>query len=237
MKNSVLLTLVLALGALGAACTQTETESGNATTAANRGAMNHNGGATTHSDSAMNHNAMSNSSNSSGGGHDMSQMHAAKSDPDAASAPYDLQFIDTMTHHHEGAIQMAEMILKKSQNDELKKFAQKIIDDQRKEIAQMKDWRGKWFAGKAPAKNMEMPGMQDSMKMMQPDHMKMMDAMTGKDFDVHFLEMMIPHHEGAVAMAKNALQKAERQEIKTLAQNVVKAQEAEIKQMNEWKEK
>ena len=38
-------------------------------------------------------------------------------------------------------------------------------------------------------------------------------------------------------MAKEALQKSEKPEIKTLAGQIIKAQEAEIKMMNEWKEK
>lgn len=227
MKKSVLLMSVFAFVVWGAACTQT-INNNNAT--ANHSAMN--GNSVSHGNS-MNHNEMPMNT----ADHNMSQMQHGemKSDAGAASQPYDLQFIDTMTHHHEGAIQMSKMILGKTQNEELKRFAQKIIDDQQREIAQMKEWRENWFAGKPAAKNMEMPGMADSAKMMTADHMKMMETMSGKDFDLHFLDMMTPHHEGAVAMAKDALQKAEHAEIKTLAQNIIKAQEAEIKQMSDWK--
>ncbi|MBA4122172.1 MAG: DUF305 domain-containing protein [Acidobacteria bacterium] len=180
----------------------------------------------------MNHDSMMNSN------HDMSKMSDMKSSPNAASAPYDLQFLDTMTHHHQGAVDMAKMVLTKSNNEELKKSAQKIIDDQTREVASMKDWREKWYAGKPAAMNMEMPGMMDSMKMMMSgDEMKKMEAMNGKDFDVHFLDMMTPHHAGAITMSKAALQKAEHPEIKTLAQNIIKAQETEIKQMAAWKAK
>ena len=161
-------------------------------------------------------------------------MHTS---PNAASAPYDLQFIDTMTHHHQGAVDMAKMALQKTQNAELKKFAEKIISDQTREITRMKEWRDKWYQGKPAAMNMEMSGMMDSMKMMMGDEMKKMEAATGREFDIHFLEMMTPHHAGAVTMAKEALQKAEHPEIKTLASNIIKAQEAEIKQMADWKAK
>lgn len=218
----------LALVVLAAACGQGS--GGN--TAMNHGGMNHNGAMNSNSMNmnGMNHNSMNSN---------MSEMNHSemKSDPNAARAPYDLQFIDTMTSHHQGAVEMAEMALKKSENADLKKFAQKIIDDQKKEIAQMKEWRDKWYPGAAPAKNMEMPGMADSMKMMTGDGMKKMEAMTGKDFDLHFLEMMTPHHAGAVEMAKEALSKAEHPEIKTLAAGIIKAQEAEIKMMDEWKSK
>jgi uncharacterized protein (DUF305 family) len=202
---------------------------------ANRNSAATNSNAMNSNQATMNHNSMPmNSAN-----HDMSQMHhtGMQSSPNAASQPYDLQFIDTMTHHHQGAIEMAEMALKKSQNSELKTFAQKIIDDQKKEISQMKDWREKWYAGKPAAMNMEMPGMNDSMKMMMGEGMKKMEAMSGKDFDIHFLDMMTPHHAGAVTMAREALQKAEHPEIKTLANQIIREQEKEIKQMADWKAK
>lgn len=197
--------------------------------------------------SAVNHNGMA--MNGSGmGNHNSMPMNAnhmttatshdeMASSPNAASQPFDLQFLDTMMAHHTGAIEMAEMALKKSTNDELKKFAQKIIDDQKKEIDQMKDWRAKWYSGKPPAVNMEMPGMSDSMKMMKGDEMKKMDAMPGTEFDIHFIDMMTPHHAGAVAMAKDALLKAEHPEIKTISQEIIKEQEAEIKTMADWKTK
>ena len=223
MKNTLLVAVLTTAAIAFAACNQT-TSNGNS--AANHGGM-HNG-----SSNSMNHNSMPMNSNMSGMDHGSMQ-----SSPNAASQPYDLQFIDTMTNHHQGAIEMAEMALKKSNNAELKAFAQKIIDDQKKEIAQMKDWREKWYAGKPEAVNMQMPGMMDSMKMMAGDEMKKMEAASGKDFDVHFLDMMTPHHAGAVTMAKEALARAEHPEIKTLANQVIKEQEAEIKEMADWKSK
>jgi uncharacterized protein (DUF305 family) len=47
---------------------------------------------------------------------------------------------------------------------------------------------------------------------------------------------MIPHHEGAVVMAKDALNKSKRPEIKKLAQEILASQNAEIKQMQQWKQ-
>ena len=183
--------------------------------------------------SGMNHNQMTSGNNNMSG----MQHSDMKSSPNAAGQPYDLQFIDTMIHHHQGAIDMAKTALTKTNNPELKTFAQKIIDDQNKEIARMKDWREKWFAGKPAAMNMEMPGMNDSMKMMMGDEMKKFEAASGKEFDLMFLDMMTPHHAGATAMARDALAKAEHPEIKTLANQIIKAQEDEIKKMADWKTK
>ncbi len=134
-------------------------------------------------------------------GMDHGQM--MKSSPDAASAPYDLQFIDTMMAHHKGAIDMATMAETKAQHGELKTFAAQIVADQQKENAQMKQWRERWYAGKPEAVNMEMPGMMDSMKDMD---MKGMNTASGNAFDLMFLDMMTPHHEGAIQLAREALQ-------------------------------
>ncbi len=75
------------------------------------------------------------------------------------------------------------------------------------------------------------------MKMMMGGEMKKMEDSTGKAIDLMFLDMMSPHHAGAVAMGREALTKAEHPEIKTLANQIIKAQEEEIKKMADWKAK
>ncbi len=239
MKNGIITGLILtvAVAMTGAACQQTATV--NTNSAANRNSTNSNSAMNMNGmdHNSMNHNSMNHNSmpmDSKMSGMDHSEM---KSSPDAANAAYDLQFLDTMAHHHQGAVEMAKMIDGKTQNAELIKFGKQIIADQEKEIAQMKDWREKWFAGKPAALNIEMAGMADSMKMMAGDEMKKLEAATGKDFDLMFLEMMTPHHAGAITMSKEALQKAEHPEIKTLANQIIKAQEAEIKMMADWRRK
>lgn len=54
------------------------------------------------------------------------------------------------------------------------------------------------------------------------------------DADRHFIEMMIPHHEDAIAMADLALTQAQHPEIKALAANIKQTQTAEIVQMRSW---
>ena len=161
--------------------------------------------------------------------HDMSNMHGASA-PNAANQPFDLQFIDTMIHHHDGAVKMSRMIIPKTKRVEIKSFAQKIIDDQQKEIEKMKSWRDAWYAGKPSALNLEMPGM--AMSDMTAREKELANT---SDADVMFLDMMTPHHEGAIKMAEEALKKAEHREIKQLAEGIIRAQRAEIEQMNSWK--
>lgn len=226
MRNILIMIAALWAVALGAACQSQQNVNTNTAANSNTNTVDH----SQHDMSNMN-------------GHDMSKMPGMNSNmqmisaPGAAEQPFDLQFLDSMIHHHEGAIQMANMVLGKTQRPELKQFAQKIIDDQSKEIAQMKQWREQWYAGKPSALNMEMPGMVGGMKIMNSEHMKEMDNMPPNHFDDHFLNMMTAHHEGAVTMAKDALKKAEHPEIKTLSEQIIKAQQAEIEQMKAWKRK
>ncbi len=174
--------------------------------------------------------ANSNANNMQGmSGMDHSMM---QSSPNAASAPYDLQFIDTMSGHHQAAIEMARPAETKAQHAELKELARNIIRDQEREISQMKGWREQWFKDQPQAMNMAMPGMMDSMKGMD---MTRLNAVTGNAFDLMFIDMMTPHHQGAVAMAREALTRAEHPEVKKLAQQIIDAQENEIAQMNKWK--
>ena len=54
-------------------------------------------------------------------------------------------------------------------------------------------------------------------------------------YDALFIDSMIVHHQGAIAMAQEALEKAQHTEIKMFAQNVIMVQDGEITQMQVWR--
>jgi uncharacterized protein (DUF305 family) len=220
MKTKFLALFLVISAIMGAACNseQASITNNNSATHMNHNNMNH--GEMNHGN--MNHQTMN---------HDQMSHSEMKSSPNAANAPYDLQFLDTMIAHHQGAVDMARDVETKAEHDELKTLARNIITSQEKEIGEMKARREKWFAGVAPAMNMEMAGMHDSMKDMD---MTKLGSLSGNAFDLEFIKQMIPHHDGAVIMAKEALQKSQKAEIKRMAEAIIRDQEREIKQMKDW---
>jgi uncharacterized protein (DUF305 family) len=72
---------------------------------------------------------------------------------------------------------------------------------------------------------------------METMHAGMAAAPTTGNADIDFVTGMIPHHQGAVDMAKVLLEKGSDPELKELAKGIVAAQEKEITFMNEWLKK
>ena len=159
-----------------------------------------------------------------GSGNDMPGMDMGGTPSGSSSAPYDARFIDSMIAHHEGAIAMAQQALQQSTRPELRSLAEAIVRDQRAEIAQMRDWRSTWYPNLAATGGMGM-----DMGSMQ------IAADSAKPFDLRFIDAMIAHHEGAISMAQDAKTKATKQEIRTLADGIITAQQREVAMMRQWK--
>ena len=151
----------------------------------------------------------------------------------------DAHFIEQMIPHHEDAITMSEIALEKETRPEVKELAENIISAQDKEINDMKEWYKDWFGRDIPTGEqvMQHHGMMSGGSM----HMGVMgtDAdietlKNAEDFDREFLIQMIPHHQMAVMMASMLKNSTQRAEMKTLADNIINSQTAEIDQMREW---
>jgi uncharacterized protein (DUF305 family) len=152
---------------------------------------------------------------------------------------FDLRFIDAMTPHHEGAVVMAQAALQKSNRPEIKQLAQAIIDAQQTEIAQMKEWRKTWYPNASATPMMydeQMGHMMPMSDAMRESMMMNVDLGAADDqFDLRFINAMLPHHEGALTMAKDAAAKSDRSEVKELAQAILSSQQQEIDQMKQWR--
>ena len=72
------------------------------------------------------------------------------------------------------------------------------------------------------------------MASMMHDMNASLEGKTGGAFDKAFLQEMIVHHEGAVAMAQKVLEVSKREELRSLAADIITAQNKEIEMMSTW---
>lgn len=81
------------------------------------------------------------------------------------------------------------------------------------------------------------PASQEYLDGMQKMHEGMMKGAMARDPDVAFAEAMTAHHEGAIEMAKTQLKYGKDPEMRKLAEDIIKAQQPEIDQMQAWLKK
>ena len=137
-------------------------------------------------------------------------------------------FAEMMIPHHQQAVDMSDLALKKSTNPKILDLAQRIKSAQSSEIIQMQSWLG----GKE-AKSMMSDHSGHSMGgMLTDEEFSKLESSSGVTFDTLFLEGMIVHHEGAIDMAQ-MIKETTTQEVNAFGLNVVEVQSEEIREMKE----
>jgi uncharacterized protein (DUF305 family) len=152
-----------------------------------------------------------------------------------AGSTYDLRWIDAMVLHHSGALRMSEFMFDIGQPG-VGALARRIWSDQAGEIKAMGQWRRAWYPDAPPYPVVLAPGgspdSMDGLARMGPAQIEAMrmggGAPTRETRVTWFLEGMIAHHGGALAMAHDALAKSRNPTIRRLARRIIVAQRREI---------
>lgn len=161
-----------------------------------------------------------------------SSDHGSSSDisvpADASHNAADVMFVQGMIPHHEQAVEMADLALANTTTAPILTLATQIRAAQDPEIQTMRGWLKTWGQ-----KEMSMDdgghGAMDGM--MGEGDMKKLEAARDGTFDPRFLEMMIEHHEGAIKMSEKVKADGKSAEVRTLADAIITAQQAEIAEM------
>lgn len=150
---------------------------------------------------------------------------SADSGSKAAGNSTDRAFVADMVPHHQSAIEMATIAKDRGESTFVKELADDIVKTQAAEIKVLR----------SEDTGLERAGMKVG-SLGVAEHMKGMDddpAMlkTADPFDAAFLKMMIPHHEGAIEMAKAELAKGKDRELRAIASDITGVQQREIAAM------
>ncbi|PZX57686.1 uncharacterized protein (DUF305 family) [Algoriphagus ratkowskyi] len=141
----------------------------------------------------------------------------------------DNNFAMMMRIHHQGAIDMSKKVLQNGDDDQMKEMAEMIISAQLAEIQQLSNFLSTHAAhGDVPQFKMEsMVGMERSAKNAD------LQIING-DSDHDFAMLMIGHHQSAIDNSRLELIYGHEPAMKTLAKEIIAAQEKEIKELQEW---
>ncbi|MFY0407291.1 DUF305 domain-containing protein [Solicola sp. PLA-1-18] len=151
----------------------------------------------------------------------------------------DVEFVQMMVPHHGQALTMTAMAATHASDAGVKRLASRIEAAQRPEILQMSAW--------LKSRRVEVPsagdhgsahdhgahGHGEMMGMLTDDQLAELDAARGAAFDRLFLEGMIRHHEGAVAMADDVATGGVDVRVAELAADVNTGQLVEIRRMKD----
>lgn len=168
----------------------------------------------------------------------------------ASANAVDEAFVNEMIPHHELAVQMAKIAQDRGQHPEILGLADDIVSTQEDELTQMRTVQGELSGSSGDSGSMD--GM-DMSGGMHDGHATSADAKTlgismdemgmsmdvgslktADPFDRAFIEMMVPHHQGAVTMAKVEVQKGKNPDLVSLARRIISAQNREISEMQAW---
>jgi uncharacterized protein (DUF305 family) len=147
-----------------------------------------------------------------------------------------------MATHHAQAAEMGFVIRDATDDERLRALAYDIIVTQTAQRGIFMGWlqqwglpqsssgpRMAWMAGHAHGTSGSglMPGMATDAELEQ------LRQATGRAAEILFLELMIRHHVGGVAMARAILAQSDRDEVVTMARSIEDSQAGEIAQMTE----
>lgn len=146
----------------------------------------------------------------------------------------DVLFAQRMIPHHEQAVEMAALALDPTigASPRIVDLATRIRDAQDPEIRTMTAWLEEWGASMPMDLDdgHDMSGMEG---MMSVDQMDALAAARSTAFDQLWAELMIAHHEGAIAMAEDVRDGGANPEVQALAGAIIEAQRREVEELRQ----
>lgn len=172
-----------------------------------------------------------------------------------AARSVDVGFAQDMQTHHAQAVRMSVMARENTNDRDVKTLSLDVLLTQQQQIGQMFAWLDRWGLPQASARPMAWMdgpaapegghgigagghtsggqgtarGGQPMMGMASKEDLQRLANARGERAERLYLQLMIPHHRGAVQMARYALEEAEQPQVRAMARKIASAQRAEIR--------
>jgi uncharacterized protein (DUF305 family) len=140
----------------------------------------------------------------------------------------DAAFVEAMIPHHEQAVDAADLALSQAEHRQLERLATEMVQIQSIELATLRTVR----------KVLQEAGVEEGDLGVSAEetgtHHDLDALRNASNFDCAFIEMMVPHHEGAIRMARAELESGIHAELRRMSENIIDAQSYEIRQMRRF---
>jgi uncharacterized protein (DUF305 family) len=144
----------------------------------------------------------------------------------------DVMFAQMMLPHHEQAVQMSEILLGKDLvPEDARDLAERVRDTQAPEMEQLRAMLAAWDAPTTPEASATEHGGHGSGMVDDQGMNRLRETEEGAAAARLYLEQMTVHHEGAIEMARDQVEDGSNPQAVELAQDIVRAQETEIAEM------
>ncbi len=141
-----------------------------------------------------------------------------------ATTKFETGFMENMIAHHSMAVMMARLCEDRASHENLLMLCQRIEATQTAEIEEMQAWLEEWY------------GVSYEPEMTTPMQRQLHElaSMSGAEFEIAFMEMMIRHHKTAVTEGERCKKRAYHRDLIELCEDIVETQSMEIAIMENW---
>ncbi|MES2648131.1 MAG: DUF305 domain-containing protein [Bacteroidota bacterium] len=156
------------------------------------------------------------------------QDHMTQMQKMQMTGDFDIDFANMMIHHHQGAIDMAQVEQLQGSDEKMKSMAKQIIANQKEDQEKLRTFVNDY-------KPSGMKHGEGALQKSVNDMMGKMPAMQmSGSIDKDFANMMAAHHKHGIDMGKMELEHGMSKALKQMTQKEMDKQQKELSELNEW---
>lgn len=150
-------------------------------------------------------------------------------------------FMAAIIPHHRAAIEMAQLELERGQSPDIRTHAENIIANQQHQIDQFTRWLDEWYGLTPEEARAQAPEeARAEMETMDRETQAMVEELrqvpAGVDFDMAFVQMMVPHHQAGIIEFLEPQSRAVNPQLRVAATAGITTQEAQVADFITWLE-